>query len=90
MRHVYIPWLTASSSIAIKIALPRVFLAVLISEYMITGTGLGGMLWRQRGQRDYAEAWCTLLVVVICISLMFSLSEILARCGQQTRGVSET
>jgi sulfonate transport system permease protein len=79
IRYVYLPWLTSSFSLAVEIAIPRIFLAVLISEYMITGVGLGGLLWKMRGQRDYDDAWCTLLVVILASSALFVAAGLLSR-----------
>ncbi|MFH0996361.1 MAG: ABC transporter permease subunit [Pseudomonadota bacterium] len=77
VRYIYLPWLFGSLGTIMRIALPRVFLAIFISEYLISNIGIGGLLWRFRGERDYMGTWGTLLITVFLITLMFVVVDVL-------------
>jgi len=75
LRHVYVPWLVRSLPATLEIAMPRVILAVLVTEYLVPGGGLGRMLAELRSNQDFTEAWTTLL----CLLLVFVLLNLLTR-----------
>lgn len=56
--------------VAARLAAPRAMLGVMISEWLVTGDGLGGLLNQSRGMLDYGMIW-TIAFVAVAISAGF-------------------
>ena len=56
-----LPWLFA----AMRLAVPRALLGVMIAEWLATGKGLGNLLNQSRGQLDFTMIWTVALVSVL-------------------------
>ncbi len=50
---------------AIRLAVPRALLGVMIAEWLATGTGLGNLLNQSRGYLDYGMIWAVAVVSVM-------------------------
>ena len=74
---------------AMRLAVPRALLGVMIAEWLATGTGLGNLLNQSRGYLDYGMIW-TVAAVSVLLSVVFYqivvLSErwLLGRLGMRT------
>jgi ABC-type nitrate/sulfonate/bicarbonate transport system permease component len=63
---------------AVKLSFPRVLLGVILAEYLVTHTGLGGLLYDFRGKQDFLGLWL-IAALASAISVTFYL---LARFGE--------
>jgi ABC-type nitrate/sulfonate/bicarbonate transport system permease component len=73
---------------AIRLAVPRALLGVMIAEWLATGTGLGNLLNQSRGYLDYGMIWA---VAVVSVMLSVFFYQIVALCERQVlarRGMS--
>jgi ABC-type nitrate/sulfonate/bicarbonate transport system permease component len=55
---------------ALRLAVPRALLGVMIAEWLATGTGLGNLLNQSRGYLDYGMIW-TVAAVSVLLSIIF-------------------
>lgn len=70
LRLVMIPHATPYLFSAMRMAVPRAFLGVMIAEWLATGTGLGNLLNQSRGYMDYSMIW-TVAAVSVLVSVLF-------------------
>ncbi|MBO9171569.1 ABC transporter permease [Rhizobium sp. L80/93] len=70
LRLVSIPASLPYLFAAIRLAVPRALLGVMIAEWLATGTGLGNLLNQSRGYLDYGMIW-TVAVVSVLLSVVF-------------------
>jgi len=70
MRLVSIPASLPYLFAAIRLAVPRALLGVMIAEWLATGTGLGNLLNQSRGYLDYGMIW-TVAVISVLLSVLF-------------------
>ena len=70
LRLVSIPASLPYLFAAMRLAVPRALLGVMIAEWLATGTGLGNLLNQSRGYLDYGMIW-TVAVVSVLISVLF-------------------
>jgi ABC-type nitrate/sulfonate/bicarbonate transport system permease component len=62
---------------AMRLAVPRALLGVMIAEWLATGTGLGNLLNQSRGYLDYGMIW-TVAAVSVLLSVLFYQIVVLA------------
>jgi len=67
--HVELPWALYGIFTAIRIAVPRVLLGVMLAEYLATGQGLGFLMATARGRIDFTTVWAG-----IALTALFSLT----------------
>jgi len=65
---------------AIRLAVPRALLGVMIAEWLATGTGLGNLLNQSRGYLDYGMIWA---VAVVSVMLSVFFYQIVALCERR-------
>jgi ABC-type nitrate/sulfonate/bicarbonate transport system permease component len=70
LRLVAIPASLPYLFAAMRLAVPRALLGVMIAEWLATGTGLGNLLNQSRGYLDYGMIWAVAAVSVL-ISIAF-------------------
>lgn len=70
VRLVSIPASLPYLFAAMRLAVPRALLGVMIAEWLATGTGLGNLLNQSRGYLDYGMIW-TVAMVSVLISVFF-------------------
>jgi|GEM_PF-6454740 len=88
LKHVHIPWLLRALPAAIEISMPRVVLAVLVTENLVTHGGLGGRLWDFRGRSAFAETWVTVVgVLLVLVALLFAARSASDRMEANSQGV---
>lgn len=88
LRLVSIPASAPYVFLAIRLAVPRALLGVMIAEWLATGTGLGNLLNQSRGYLDYAMIWAVAAVSVILSVLFYQAvvwieQRVLARLGMR-------
>ena len=89
LRLVAVPASLPYLFAAIRLAVPRALLGVMIAEWLATGTGLGNLLNQSRGYLDYGMIW-TIAAISVLLSVLFYqivvLVErwLLGRLGMQT------
>jgi len=74
---------------ALRLAVPRALLGVMIAEWLATGTGLGNLLNQSRGYLDYGMIWTVAAVSVLLSILLYQLvviaeRKLLSRLGMKT------
>lgn len=70
LRLVAVPASLPYLFAALRLAVPRALLGVMIAEWLATGTGLGNLLNQSRGYLDYGMIW-TVAAVSVLISVLF-------------------
>jgi len=70
-----IPYLTAAA----RLLAPRALLGIILAEYVATGTGLGFVVYRARGNLDFGMMWSAAVVAVIVSCLVFWVAGYLER-----------
>lgn len=70
LRLVAIPASLPFLFAALRLAVPRALLGVMIAEWLATGTGLGNLLNQSRGYLDYGMIW-TVAAVSVLLSVSF-------------------
>lgn len=70
LRLVAIPASLPYLFAALRLAVPRALLGVMIAEWLATGKGLGNLLNQSRGYLDYGMIW-TVAVVAVLIAVVF-------------------
>lgn len=70
LRLVAIPAALPYLFAALRLAVPRALLGVMIAEWLATGKGLGNLLNQSRGFLDYGMIW-TVAVVSVLLSVAF-------------------
>lgn len=89
LRLVAIPASLPYLFAALRLAVPRALLGVMIAEWLATGTGLGNLLNQSRGYLDYGMIW-TVAAVSVLVSVafyqlaVFTERRLLARLGMRT------
>ena len=89
LRFVAIPASLPYLFAAMRLAVPRALLGVMIAEWLATGKGLGNLLNQSRGYLDYGMIW-TVAVVAVLVAIAFYQIVIiaerltLARLGMRT------
>lgn len=73
LRHVYLPWLSRGAGAFLPALLPRVLLAVLITEYLVTKRGLGGAIGAGRAERDFKGTFVLIMALVLTAFLLQTL-----------------
>ncbi len=74
-RLPYAAWMLP---VAIRLAIGRALLGAITAEYLLTGTGLGGLLGQTRAQLDFRIVWF-ICVLVALVTLLTDLLAIAAR-----------
>jgi sulfonate transport system permease protein len=74
---------------ALRLAVPRALLGVMIAEWLATGTGLGNLLNQSRGYLDYGMIWTVAAVSVLLSILLYQIvviaeRKLLGRLGMKT------
>jgi sulfonate transport system permease protein len=73
LRKVSIPAAMPYLFAAARLSVPRALLAVIISEYLATGRGLGFLLLEARGSLRFSMLWAIAFVVVVISVLLYEL-----------------
>ena len=89
LRLVAIPASLPYLFAAMRLAVPRALLGVMIAEWLATGRGLGNLLNQSRGYLDYGMIWTVaavsvLLSVVFYKIVVFAERRLLTRLGMRT------
>jgi ABC-type nitrate/sulfonate/bicarbonate transport system permease component len=74
---------------ALRLAVPRALLGVMIAEWLATGTGLGNLLNQSRGYLDYGMIWTVATVSVLLSISLYQLvviaeRKLFSRLGMKT------
>jgi sulfonate transport system permease protein len=74
---------------ALRLAVPRALLGVMIAEWLATGTGLGNLLNQSRGYLDYGMIWTVAAASVLLSILLYQLvvlaeRKLFGRLGMKT------
>ncbi len=77
LRLVAVPASLPYLFAAMRLAVPRALLGVMIAEWLATGTGLGNLLNQSRGYLDYGMIW-TVAAVSVLLSVVFYQIVVLA------------
>nr|VFK09679.1 MAG: ABC-type nitrate/sulfonate/bicarbonate transport system, permease component [Candidatus Kentron sp. LPFa] len=69
LRKVRIPNAAWMSVVALRLAVGRAFLGAMTAEYLLTGTGLGGILGQTRSLLDFRFVWfiCAIIALITFI-----------------------
>lgn len=78
------PWLFA----AMRLAVPRALLGVMIAEWLATGKGLGNLLNQSRGQLDFSMIWTVALVSVLISVFLYQAVLALERRVLRSMGLA--
>ena len=89
LRLVAVPASLPYLFVALRLAVPRALLGVMIAEWLATGTGLGNLLNQSRGYLDYGMIWTVAAVSVLLSVVFYQLVVIaerhtLSRLGMRT------
>ncbi|MEA3535867.1 ABC transporter permease subunit [Rhizobium sp. CC-YZS058] len=87
LRLVSIPASLPYVFAAIRLAVPRALLGVMIAEWLATGTGLGNLLNQSRGYLDYGMIWSVALVSVLVSVFFYQLIVIIEQQVLPRRGM---
>lgn len=83
LRKVSIPAALPYLFAAARLSVPRALLAVIISEYLATGKGLGFLLLRARGALRFSTLWAVAFVVVVISVALYELVALAERKAAQ-------
>jgi sulfonate transport system permease protein len=89
MRLVTVPASLPYIFAAMRLAVPRALLGVMIAEWLATGTGLGNLLNQSRGYLDYGMIWTVAAVSVLVSVGLYQIvvvaeRKVLSRLGMRT------
>ena len=89
LRLVAVPASMPYLFAALRLAVPRALLGVMIAEWLATGKGLGNLLNQSRGYLDYGMIWTVAAVSVLLAVAFYQLAValerwLLGRLGMQT------
>lgn len=89
LRLVAIPASLPYLFAALRLAVPRALLGVMIAEWLATGKGLGNLLNQSRGYLDYGMIWsvavtAVIIAVVFYQMVIFTERRVLRRLGMST------
>lgn len=89
LRLVAVPASLPYLFAALRLAVPRALLGVMIAEWLATGKGLGNLLNQSRGYLDYGMIWtvavtAVLIAVVFYQVVIFTERRVLRRLGMST------
>jgi sulfonate transport system permease protein len=87
LRLVSIPASLPYLFAAMRLAVPRALLGVMIAEWLATGTGLGNLLNQSRGYMDYGMIWTVAVVSVLISVLFYQIVIVIERRVLQRRGM---
>jgi ABC-type nitrate/sulfonate/bicarbonate transport system permease component len=87
LRLVSIPASLPYLFAAMRLAVPRALLGVMIAEWLATGTGLGNLLNQSRGYLDYGMIWAVAVVSVLISVLFYQIVIFIERRVLQKRGM---
>ncbi len=87
LRLVSIPASLPYLFAAMRLAVPRALLGVMIAEWLATGTGLGNLLNQSRGYLDYGMIWTVAVVSILIAVLFYQLVIIAERRVLKKRGM---
>ncbi len=87
LRLVSIPASLPYLFAAMRLAVPRALLGVMIAEWLATGTGLGNLLNQSRGYLDYGMIWTVAVVSVLISILFYQIVIVVERRVLQRRGM---
>jgi ABC-type nitrate/sulfonate/bicarbonate transport system permease component len=85
-RHVHLPWLLRTLPATLEIAMPRVLLAVLVTEHLATRGGMGGELAELKGASMFAQAWFAVMSLFALFVLLNLLCRFITRLDGQLGG----
>ncbi len=74
LRHVTLPWALRSVPATLDSATSRTLLAVIVCEYLVSASGLGGLISDLRGQRAFLETWSAVFLLVATAGLINALA----------------
>jgi sulfonate transport system permease protein len=89
LRLVAVPASLPYLFAALRLAVPRALLGVMIAEWLATGTGIGNLLNQSRGYLDYGMIWTVAAVSVLLSIFLYHLvviteRKVLGRLGMKT------
>ncbi len=76
---VNLPWLARGVGALLPLLLPRVLLAVLVTEYLVTKRGIGGALAATRANMDFKENFMLLIILIVLAFLIQMLTTLYVR-----------
>jgi sulfonate transport system permease protein len=85
LRYIFIPWVLRTFPVVFQVAVPRAFLAVMVSEYLVSGVGLGALLNHLRQQSAYGDFWSALIAMLLIVVLAYELFGYCAKSVGQGR-----
>ncbi|QRM53198.1 ABC transporter permease subunit [Sinorhizobium sp. BG8] len=88
MRLVSIPASLPYLFAAMRLAVPRALLGVMIAEWLATGTGLGNLLNQSRGYLDYGMIWAVAVTSVLLSVLFYQIVAFIERLVLTRRGMN--
>lgn len=74
-RHIYLPWLSQAGFLAVEVSLPRIFLAVVVTEALVSNAGLGHLLESSYAKHQFALGWFVILATCALSLAMFVLAQ---------------
>jgi ABC-type nitrate/sulfonate/bicarbonate transport system permease component len=88
LRKVAIPTALPHFFAALRISVPGAMTGAMLAEWLATGQGLGGEIFRSIGRASYSGVWTIVVLVTLSSILLYTLvgiieSLILARWGQR-------
>lgn len=87
LRLVSVPASLPYLFAAIRLAVPRALLGVMIAEWLATGTGLGNLLNQSRGYLDYGMIWAVAVVSVLISVAFYQIVVVIERIVLARRGM---
>ena len=75
---------------ALRLAVPRALLGVMIAEWLATGKGLGNLLNHSRGYLDFGMIWTVAAVSVLISVLFYQLAIAVERLTLSRLGMKTT
>jgi ABC-type nitrate/sulfonate/bicarbonate transport system permease component len=85
LRFIFLPWLLRTFSLVFQVAVPRAFLAVMVSEYLVSGVGLGALLNHLRQQNACGDFWTALTATLLIVVLAYELFGYYTKLAERSR-----
>jgi ABC-type nitrate/sulfonate/bicarbonate transport system permease component len=79
---ISVPYAISYLFAAAKLVAPRALLGVMVAEWLLTGTGLGHLLDRARGELDYEMVWAGAVVSILVAIAAYQAVSLLERLAR--------
>ena len=88
LRKVAVPSAVPHLLAALRLAIPRALLGVIMAEYLALGTGVGGLILRARGRLEFSLLWSIAAVVTALSLVAYSLVGLAERLSERRFGAA--